>query len=538
MSAGRLLTEKILKQEFKTDVYKIFLVGVRVEGGKDMKRVWRILAGVLIFVAGLGMFAFPVGNDKISERQTIQFTHSGIDFKFTCQDGMFLQSSTFLNPEMVKMSMALSAAAYDEKTIVETILREQLHFLIDNDYHSEYERRLSFDDNDYVAFTIAHKRVGNYIVYLVPIRGTANNAEWYSNFNLGEGKVHEGFRIAAQRVYEELETVLAGDGIDKEHTVILLTGHSRGAAISNLLAGWLTQSRKYSDPEHIFGYTFACPGVSMSADTTLKNIYNFNNPGDLIPLLPLEEWGFNRYGITISEISDSEWIKISNEYEERSKETMNCERTPSGYRRLLHKIVSERAEYDEPEKKAEFTFLAWVLGGCNDTTEEETKKIFLDLGLIPLEKHFSETTEKEEKPKFRERLWNALISNGTRNIETIYHLKKMIECAQCLDFVQENKEEVTLMTEKQFAKFCKKYKRKIKRTEKLTGTDINTTEDFLKAEDSIQIEISRIAEMNDAQLAVWKLVYWDGGIIKIGDKVIYGHQPLTYLYWINTRYSG
>ena len=58
----------------------------------------------------------------------------------------------------------------------------------------------TYRDNDRVAYTIAKKQVGEYTVYCVPVRGTGGNAEWFSDFHLGQdnGGVHEGFRIAAQ----------------------------------------------------------------------------------------------------------------------------------------------------------------------------------------------------------------------------------------------------------------------------------------------------------------------------------------------------
>ena len=59
----------------------------------------------------------------------------------------------------------------------------------------------------------------------------------------------------------------------------------------------------YIHDDQIFSYNFATPAVSRgltSSDLALTNIYNFNNPGDVVPLLPLDGWGYERYGQTIS----------------------------------------------------------------------------------------------------------------------------------------------------------------------------------------------------------------------------------------------
>lgn len=115
-----------------------------------------------------------------------------------------------------------------------------------------------------------------YNAYVVPIRGTTGNDEWLSNFKLGAAgdSYHYGFKKAADGVLSTLRSK-----IKTKNNIFLITGHSRGAAVANIVAGELTIDKDLASPNHIFGYTYACPAVKIGADTTLDNVININNPG-------------------------------------------------------------------------------------------------------------------------------------------------------------------------------------------------------------------------------------------------------------------
>ena len=176
----------------------------------------------------------------------------------------------------------------------------------------------SVDKDDVTEFFVGHKN----IIYkgvvreviIVAVRGTnETNAEWSSNFDVGadtkeyydimgtshphwKNKLnHKGFDVAANRVYEKLATYISSYVDADAQTSILLTGHSRGAAIANILAQMYTDNTSYKT----YGYTFAAPNTTTAKNAaTYKNIFNIINKDDIIPYLPLTEWGFTNYGVT------------------------------------------------------------------------------------------------------------------------------------------------------------------------------------------------------------------------------------------------
>ena len=181
---------------------------------------------------------------------------------------------------------------------------------------SEY----AVDKNDVTEFFVGHKK----IVYkgvireilVVAVRGTnETNAEWSSNFDVGADtkeyydamgdshphwknkQNHKGFDVASNRVYEKLTSYINTYISADAEVNMLVTGHSRGAAIANILSQMYTDNTDYK----VFGYTFAAPNTTTAKNAaSYKNIFNVINKDDIIPYLPLSQWGFKNYGVTKS----------------------------------------------------------------------------------------------------------------------------------------------------------------------------------------------------------------------------------------------
>jgi len=96
--------------------------------------------------------------------------------------------------------------------------------------------------------------------------------------------------------------------------IFLITGHSHGAAVGNLLAAHLNSCAASSccndlwDEEDIYAYTFATPNVDRYISTDYQNIFNICNRNDIITLVPrsmiplaqliFEPWG--KHGRTVN----------------------------------------------------------------------------------------------------------------------------------------------------------------------------------------------------------------------------------------------
>lgn len=176
------------------------------------------------------------------------------------------------------------------------------------------------DKDDVTEFFVGHKK----IVYkgvireviILSVRGTnETNAEWSSNFDVGADtrdyysamgsshphwknkQNHKGFDVAANRVYEKMDAYIDSYIASNADVSILVTGHSRGAAIANILG----QMYEDNTPYRVYGYTFAAPNTTTAKNASnYKNIFNIINKDDIIPYLPLSEWGFKNYGVTKS----------------------------------------------------------------------------------------------------------------------------------------------------------------------------------------------------------------------------------------------
>ena len=174
------------------------------------------------------------------------------------------------------------------------------------------------DKDDVTQFVVGHKNVVyNGVVreiIIVSVRGTnATNEEWSSNFDVGadtseyygimgeshphwkDKNNHKGFDVATNRVYDRLIEYI-NDYVDSgAQKSILITGHSRGAAIANILSKMFSDKSDY----RTYGYTFAAPNTTTaSSASNYKNIFNVVNTDDIITYLPLAEWGFTKYGVT------------------------------------------------------------------------------------------------------------------------------------------------------------------------------------------------------------------------------------------------
>lgn len=172
--------------------------------------------------------------------------------------------------------------------------------------------------NDVTAYSVATKRVtssetgATKTLMLVDIRGSYGS-EWISDANFGtaadaasEQVDHEGFRVAAEEVIEQISRGVAAyveKGGSTDDLAILFCGHSRGGAAANIAAAYADEMaggpHALAPLSSIYCYAFAVPRTTTAPGAPgapYDNIFNVLNLSDLVPRLPLATWGYARYG--------------------------------------------------------------------------------------------------------------------------------------------------------------------------------------------------------------------------------------------------
>ena len=196
---------------------------------------------------------------------------------------MFNNDSSQRTNHLAIASLVLAANAYDEYWLYDTLNKMGFSNIHSDNYGS-------YDDINRVGYGIGStvRRIGGQDTNVIAIacRGSAGtfffSQDWQSNI----WQQAQGFRFAANDVKNDLDNYIKDVGIDTSlPTKILITGHSRGAAVANILG---TIVSDITSDNNVFVYTFACPNTTT--DENRQNYHNINNyivEGDLVPLVPL-----------------------------------------------------------------------------------------------------------------------------------------------------------------------------------------------------------------------------------------------------------
>lgn len=148
---------------------------------------------------------------------------------------------------------------------------------------------------------------------VVVVRGSVTLQDWLMNartqLNLAKAQFDDGSDMVYKTLYGDAEncTECNGEGCDAcrgylaQHNltnpIILITGHSLGAAIANLTAEKLNsdvvqpQGEEPAGSEDVFAYTFATPNTVNEADEGsaaihYTNIFNIMNNNDAVTYMP------------------------------------------------------------------------------------------------------------------------------------------------------------------------------------------------------------------------------------------------------------
>ncbi len=258
------------------------------------------VAALLVWIVALCQPP-ALAEEGTAETETAVTIGTGIPEKPTAEvaagwnDAWFAQDAAVYQQDLALSSMALSGAAYgwggqDVQDALEALGFEEI---------ASCHYRLLYDTGGRAAYTFGRKAVKNAEgktaqLIAVVVRGTGDYTEWASNLDVGAQADHKGFTTATDELQKNLEKYLNGIA-EKEQIKFLVTGHSRGGAVANLLAARLSARGRA-----VYAYTFAAPAVSTEAkEEGYENIFNIVNSDDLVTRVPLEVWGYRRYGVDL-----------------------------------------------------------------------------------------------------------------------------------------------------------------------------------------------------------------------------------------------
>jgi len=259
----------------------------------------------------------------------------------------FFADNTRFNRDLAQASIVMSAVMYgngtmdydDRSGLSDSYLKDTIvgyHFdnvvdyKLDSGYDKDELKLDKYTDDDISEVIFGHKKIEyngeEKEIIAVFVRGTNGTIEeWSSNFDIGDlgnaddyddwsdHQNHKGFDVAATRIFRAL-----GDYVEKYvddcETTYWLTGHSRGAAIANIVSAKLIDL-----DEEVFAYTFATPNTTVkeTADAPCyDSIFNVVNENDFVTYMPMSQWGFVRYGKSaegcrIAGATEKEWEKFT-----------------------------------------------------------------------------------------------------------------------------------------------------------------------------------------------------------------------------------
>jgi len=277
------------------------------------------------------------------------FNYIPIEFNYSLESCLE-EPATAYNPELAHMLITLASAAYpidpkldDNNEVTEPKYKKYSYLGEDNgddeggvrrieivqslinlgfetskiEEHNYYQSPYDPDyKDDAVGYTFARKEDDNgSTIIVVVVRGSWGeflkldpnidfskmgaqplwflySNDWKSNANFENSGVcyHRGFFTAAEEVQKSLKEYIGNIDCDKEKIKFVLTSHSRGSAVTNIIAKDLID-QGYAK-EKVYDYNFACPDCrrdytsEWNPSGKYDSIFNINNVQDPVGVMP------------------------------------------------------------------------------------------------------------------------------------------------------------------------------------------------------------------------------------------------------------
>ena len=255
---------------------------------------------------------------QIGHAKMIKVPFPGVDekvneWKFPYSDGFFSIPSDEFSITTARGSMGLTVSAF-RSTKGSVSLQYETYLGnagFTNIYAFGYDSPTSVDS---LSGVIGMKQIGDFTVIAAAACGQGYGNEWASNMKVGNGTRHEGFSKAAGLFNDYLQQYITDNGIEGKKK-LWLTGFSRSSAVANILAADMIESGEFED---VYAYLFGVPRTT-NEPVRYKGIYNICGQYDPVPFVPLQNWGYERYGTDIftpAQESDAAYSKYADSAKE------------------------------------------------------------------------------------------------------------------------------------------------------------------------------------------------------------------------------
>lgn len=212
-------------------------------------------------------------------------------WSFPYSDRFFEIPSSQFSVKMAQGSLGFAVSAFRSTRFeeqYETYLHQAGFY---NLYPFGYDKPTG---EDTISGIIGMKEIGGRTVIAAVTCGQGYKKEWAGNMKIGKGYRHQGFSTGARKLERHISEFIEENGIEGEK-VLWITGMSRAAAIANITAADAIQSGEYSD---VYAYLFGVPRVTKKP-VKYAGIYNICGQYDAVPAIPMQSWGYERYGIDL-----------------------------------------------------------------------------------------------------------------------------------------------------------------------------------------------------------------------------------------------
>ena len=224
-------------------------------------------------------------------------------------DGYFLESSTTKNAHRRTISASLSFTTAQSPSKNGKLTKELLEKIGFTDIVTADMNVATVDS---LGTVIAHKKVNDYDLIAVVIRGSDYGREMINNIKMGKTGDSQGISESAKKLMTRISKYISDYSLTTANK-IWISGYSRGGGVADLAGQYMNNDLEsyYTTFDDFYVYTFEAVSASLKY-TAYKNIHNVLSNDDPIPIVMPQQYNFITSGV--KEVISSPTTKVTTRY--------------------------------------------------------------------------------------------------------------------------------------------------------------------------------------------------------------------------------